>query len=300
MTTRFPKVTLFSVLSVSLIGFNTFASAQQSQQDPQNTPAQQTQQQDSNPTNNTSTTPDPNALDRFKKIDQVEIILTEAKVARAAPADAEKKKPEPKPADGETKDAADKKPDAAPPKPEEPEKKPEEPPDDPSLVQSGERDRAFDAIGHLGELMRTAMRSSPDHAVTLAEEMSFLKGYLDLCELRFGRQFRFCLSMPEELGSRRVPALIVQPLIENSIRHGMESGRPLNVDIRVYARGNEVVIEVEDDGRGVDAGQGAALPAGHGLANVAERLRLSFGEGGRLILRPRSPRGTVARLVIGG
>lgn len=167
-----------------------------------------------------------------------------------------------------------------------------------SLVQSGERDRAFDAIGHLGELMRTAMRSSPDHAVTLAEEMSFLKGYLDLCELRFGRRFRFCLSMPEELGARRVPALIVQPLIENSIRHGMEPGRPLNVDIRVYARGSEVVIEVEDDGRGVDAGQGAALPAGHGLANVAERLRLSFGEGGRLILRPRSPRGTVARLVI--
>ena len=168
-----------------------------------------------------------------------------------------------------------------------------------SLVQSGERERAFDAIGRLGELMRTAMRSNGDHSVTLSEEMGFLQGYLNLCELRFGRQFRYCLSMPEELGTRRVPALIVQPLIENSIRHGMEPGRPLNVDIRVYARGGEIVVEVEDDGRGLGAKQGGALPPGHGLANVAERLRLSFGEGGRLSLAPRSPRGTVARIVIG-
>jgi signal transduction histidine kinase len=169
-----------------------------------------------------------------------------------------------------------------------------------SLVQSGERDRAFDSIGRLGELMRTAMRSSRDHNVTLAEEMSFLQAYLGLCELRFDRHFRFCVSMPEELGSRRVPALIVQPLIENSIRHGMEAGRPLNVDIRVYARGSEVVIEVEDDGRGVSPMQGAALPAGHGLANVAERLRLSFGDAGQLMLEPRSPQGTLARIVVSG
>jgi len=128
--------------------------------------------------------------------------------------------------------------------------------------------------------------------------LTFLQSYLKLCKLRFDQQFQFCVSMPENLAGRRVPALIVQPLIENSIRHGMDATRTLNVDVRVYARGPEIVIEVEDDGCGIRPGQGGSLPAGHGLANVAERLRLSFGETGRLSLETRSPRGTLARIVI--
>jgi signal transduction histidine kinase len=168
-----------------------------------------------------------------------------------------------------------------------------------SLVQLGERDRAFDAIGRLGELLRTALRSGEELNVTLAEEMSFLQSYLKLCKLRFESQFEYCVSMPESLGERRVPALIVQPLIENSIRHGMDPSRPLCVDVRVYAQGAGVVIEVEDNGRGLGTGAGSGLPAGHGLANVAERLRLSFGEAGKLSLEPRLLRGVRARIVIG-
>jgi signal transduction histidine kinase len=167
-----------------------------------------------------------------------------------------------------------------------------------SLVQCGERDRAFDAIGRVGELLRVAMRSGGDLNATLGDEMTFLESYLKLCTLRFDQQFRYCISMPEDLAGRRVPALIVQPLIENSIRHGMEAARTLNVDVRAYLRGSEIVIEVEDDGRGIPPDRGSTLPAGHGLANVAERLRLSFGETGRLSLEPRAPRGTLARIVI--
>lgn len=167
-----------------------------------------------------------------------------------------------------------------------------------SLVQCGERDRAFDAIGRVGELLRMAMRISNDLNVTLGDEMHFLQSYLKLCKLRFEQQFEYAVSMPEDFAARRVPALIVQPLIENSIRHGMEASRTLHVEVRAYARGNEIVIEVEDDGRGIRPDQGDALPPGHGLANVAERLRLSFGETGRLTLEPRAPRGTRARIVI--
>jgi hypothetical protein len=169
-----------------------------------------------------------------------------------------------------------------------------------SLVQVGERDRAFDAIGRVGELLRMALRSGQDVSVSLAEEIQFLQSYLKLCELRLESQFGWCVSMPECLGARRVPALIVQPLIENSIKHGMDGSGPLHVDVRVYQRGDELVIEVEDDGRGIVPGHGAAAPRGHGLANVAERLRLCFGPSGRLALEPRTPRGTLARVVIGG
>jgi signal transduction histidine kinase len=167
-----------------------------------------------------------------------------------------------------------------------------------SLVQLGERDRAFDAIGRLGELLRMALRSGHELDIPLAEEIRFLQSYLKLCKLRFEAQFRYVVSMPDSLGERRVPALIVQPLIENAIRHGMEASRTLHVDVRVYEQGPKLVIEVEDDGCGFAPGKGAALPRGHGLANVAERLRICFGESGGLAVGPHPPRGTLARIVI--
>ena len=161
------------------------------------------------------------------------------------------------------------------------------------LVQLGERDRAFDAIGRIGELLRMALRAGQELNVKLADEVGFLESYMKLCKLRFEGQFHYCVSMPEGLGERRVPALIVQPLIENSIKHGMDPARPLSVDVRVYARGADVVIEVEDDGCGVRAERDDRQPQGHGLANVAERLRLCFGESGTLVLEPRSGGGTL-------
>jgi hypothetical protein len=169
-----------------------------------------------------------------------------------------------------------------------------------SLVQDGERDRAFDAIGRLGELLRVALHAGHNPNVPLAEEMRFLHSYLELCKLRFDGQLRYGVSMPDALGARRLPALIVQPLIENAVRHGMEPGRVLSVGVRAFARDREVVIEVEDDGRGIAPETAARPPRGRGLTNVAERLRLSFGTAGHLSLEPRSPRGTVARIVIGG
>ena len=169
-----------------------------------------------------------------------------------------------------------------------------------SLVEIGERERATDALGRLGELLHLALRHGRDLMVTFGDEIDFLQSYLKLCRLRFGSSFEYSLSVPESLRERRVPALIVQPLIENAIRHGMDPPRSLNVDIRAYMRGAEIVIEVEDDGRGIGAARLAELPAGHGLANVYERLRLCFGASADFRLEPREPRGTRARIVIGG
>jgi len=167
------------------------------------------------------------------------------------------------------------------------------------LVETGARDHATDAIARLGELLHMALRNGSESKATLGDEVDFLERYLALCKLRFGSNFEFSISMPESLRSRRVPALLVQPLIENSIRHGMETQRRLSVVIRVYERRATVVIEVEDDGSGIGPESVASLPVGHGLANVRERLRLCFGDSAVLRLEPRHPRGTRARIVIG-
>src|SRR5918994_240380 len=167
------------------------------------------------------------------------------------------------------------------------------------LVQLGERERAFDAIGRLGELLQIALQNGTDDNTTLGDELDFLQRYLMLCEVRFGSCFRYCVSVPAQLRSRRMPALIVQPLIENAIRHGMQPPRVLTVDIRIYERDGSIVIEVKDDGCGISAEQAEILHVGHGLANVSERLRLFFGDASELTLEPRRVRGTCARIVCG-
>lgn len=165
------------------------------------------------------------------------------------------------------------------------------------LVQAGERDRAFDAIGKLGELLQLALRNGGGINLTLGEEMDFLDRYLKLCELRFDSRFRYCISVPDALRSRAMPALIVQPLIENAVRHGMQLHKPLMVDVRAYERDGALVIEVEDDGRGISPESARTLVRGHGLANIAERLRLFYGGTSELKLAALPSGGTLARIV---
>jgi len=107
----------------------------------------------------------------------------------------------------------------------------------------------------------------------LLNSLNAIGALVQVGELRFDANFRSCVSVPESVRGLRVPALIVQPLIENSIRHGMVPLRVLTVDMRAYEQDAAVVIEVEDDGCGISSALASSLPTGHGFANVAERLR---------------------------
>ncbi len=164
------------------------------------------------------------------------------------------------------------------------------------FVQSGRRDEAFDAVARLGALLRTALAHGESPHVSLGEELDFAERYMELLGMRFGAKIRYTMSVPEALRTRRVPALIVQPLIENAVHHGMLPQRALTIEVRAYAQGDTTVIEVLDDGRGIGAEGASPLQPGHGLANVAERLRLAFGEQGRLDISARNPHGALARL----
>jgi two-component system, LytTR family, sensor histidine kinase LytS len=141
----------------------------------------------------------------------------------------------------------------------------------------------------------------PGEFVTLEEELRHVRSYVELEEARFGPQLRVTIDVSPEALSVRVPPLVVQPLVENAIKHG-KTDRPLNLLVRARVRRGRLRVTVRDDGRGIarDAIERVLEPGvgegtGLGLANVNLRLTAHYGEGVRL----RSfPFGTVVRLEV--
>ena len=130
--------------------------------------------------------------------------------------------------------------------------------------------RAETLLEDLSELFRHALVSKSE-SVTLAEEVQVARHYLAIEEIRFGERLRVEWSIDPRAGSARVPALFLQPLVENAVKHGVEpSPTGAQVKITTQRRGEVVVIKVTNT---VPAGQGKP---GHGVAleNVRDRLRL--------------------------
>ena len=141
----------------------------------------------------------------------------------------------------------------------------------------------------------------PGEFVTLEEELRHVRSYLDLEQARFGPQLEVSVDADPEALAVRLPPMLVQPLVENAIKHG-KTDRPLHLLVRARVRRGRLRVTVRDDGRGIareaiervlepGVGEGTGL----GLANVNRRLTAHYGEGVRL----RSfPFGTVVRLEV--
>jgi two-component system sensor histidine kinase AlgZ len=130
--------------------------------------------------------------------------------------------------------------------------------------------RAEHLLEDLSELFRHVLVSKTDSA-TLAEEVQVARHYLDIEQVRFGERLRVEWSIDPAAGKAKVPALFLQPLVENAVKHGVEpSATGADVKVTTQRRGSTVVIKVTNT---VPAGQGRP---GHGVAleNVRDRLRL--------------------------
>ena len=154
-------------------------------------------------------------------------------------------------------------------------------------------------ITKLSGLLRRLMRST-DHFVTLREELESVDEYLDIEVVRFGSH----LSVDKQTGADTldaiVPSMILQPLVENSIKHGL--ARKLGggqITIRAMRHNGHTRIEVHDNGLGMTEERlGRAFGGGIGLSNVNERLRTIYGEGCQLRLTSEPGRGTCASVEI--
>ena len=139
-------------------------------------------------------------------------------------------------------------------------------------------------LEQLGEMLRRVMRSDRPQEVTLAEELDFVRQYLAIEEVRFSDRLRPVIEVDPALHSAAVPEFLLQPLVENALRHGLAKRMSATL-LRTEARreGDDLVLSVTDDGPG--PGGGATEPGeGVGLANTRERLATLYGERARLEL----------------
>jgi len=167
-----------------------------------------------------------------------------------------------------------------------------------SLIRT-QPDTARMLIIKLSGLLRRLMRST-DHFVTLREELASIDEYLDIEVIRFGPQLRVVKHISADTLDVVVPSMILQPIVENSIKHGLarKVGEG-HITITTSLEDGRAVIEVRDDGLGMNEERlDQALNGGIGLSNVSERLRTIYGTNGRLKLSSEPGRGTCVRVEI--
>lgn len=145
-----------------------------------------------------------------------------------------------------------------------------------ALVMTGKADRAERMIQTLSTFYRRSLSEDPTADHSLAEEIELQRLYLDIEAVRFPERLRVRLDIPGELAGARVPGMILQPLVENSVKYAVATRRdPVTIAIAAREDGGWLEIAVEDDGPGsVPSG---ADGCGIGLANVRDRLAARFG-----------------------
>jgi two-component system, LytTR family, sensor kinase len=121
-----------------------------------------------------------------------------------------------------------------------------------ALVRDGESTRAVEALTTLSALLRTALKTHMVHEVSLGDDLAFTQSYLAIEQMRFGERLAVHLDVPDALRAARVPTFLLQPFVENAIRHGLRS-RSANGRIDLVARADDhhLTIRVEDDGSGL-------------------------------------------------
>lgn len=152
-------------------------------------------------------------------------------------------------------------------------------------------------LEHLGDMLRRVMRADGPQEVSLGDEIGFLRQLLAIEEVRFTDRLRPEFDVDSALLNAAVPEFVLQPLVENALRHGLAK-RVTATLLRITARreGNDLVLTVTDDGPGPDTGAKDAddRAEGVGLSNTRERLAVLYGPAASLTLAPMPGGGAAA------
>jgi LytS/YehU family sensor histidine kinase len=144
--------------------------------------------------------------------------------------------------------------------------------------------------------LRATLAASRQTSHALSDEFERLRDYLELMAVRMGPRLRYSLELPPELAQLAVPTLLLQPLVENSIQHGLEPKvEGGHITVRASRLGRQLSLEVIDTGVGLPAE--AEVHTGFGLTQVRERLAATYGELASIELMPLATGGTRVTLI---
>jgi two-component system, LytTR family, sensor kinase len=163
------------------------------------------------------------------------------------------------------------------------------------LIRTSNPSRALTVIAGLGDLMRQMLDDDAAHEIPLREELRFLEGYLDIERARFSDRLRVTITVEPDALDAHVPRFVLQPLVENAIRHGIAKRAASGILTITGARaGSSLSLTVYDDGPGpaIDSTDGV------GLANTRERLRHLYGDRGSLSLAVAPEGGARAEIAL--
>ncbi len=151
-------------------------------------------------------------------------------------------------------------------------------------------------IGRLGELLRMTLHSDVALAeATVEAEASFTRAYLDLQRVRFGDRLEVLFDIEDDVQDAVIPTLLLQPLVENALRHGVERvDHPVQLGISIRRRGARLDVAVWNSGPGIASDSDPGI----GLANTRARLRQLYGDDGILAIANRAEGGVCAQILI--
>jgi two-component system LytT family sensor kinase len=161
-----------------------------------------------------------------------------------------------------------------------------------SLIRTNP-DQARSVVYRLSSILRRLLRKT-DNLTTLRDELSFIDNYMNIEMVRFGEKLQFVKEIDPQTLDRIVPSMLLQPIIENSIRHGLSSKvEGGTIRVRSWLADGKLQLVVEDDGVGIPEARLATLfEQGIGVSNVNERLKVLFGQDYRMWIDSKPGEGT--------
>lgn len=166
-----------------------------------------------------------------------------------------------------------------------------------------DKNKAIEMLNNLTSYLRYALPNIRENKATntLEKEIENIKAYLNIMEVRMGERLQFDVNLPEDLKKACFPMMMLQPIVENAIKYGIEEsidGGIITID--VSKNNNFLEVKVIDTGVGMVASLNSKNKSGNGMAlqNIKDRLKILYGDDGMLTLQSNEPRGFIAKINI--
>ena len=165
-----------------------------------------------------------------------------------------------------------------------------------ALMLKNENEKAIQMLNNLSDLLRSSLKNQDVQLITLEQEMEFIRLFLDIHQIRFHHRLKIHYEIPDEIKEALIPNFILQPLVENAIKHGISpSSTAEKICIQAQKADNQLLITIKDDGKGLNE---KGLEEGIGLKNTRKRLRQLFENDFDFSLKNNEEGGAIARLLI--